>query len=49
MKPANRFFNATKTLGAETTAMVDSPVAPSSSCLASSDAVSSEYCAKLNK
>lgn len=38
-----RFFSATKTLGAETTATTSSPVAPSSSSLARSVAVSSEY------
>lgn len=38
-----RFFSATNTLGAETTAMVMSSVAPSSSCSARSVAVSSEY------
>ncbi len=38
-----RFFSATKTLGADTTAMVMSAVAPSRSCFARSVAVSSEY------
>lgn len=39
----NKFFSATKTLGAETTATTSSSVAPSSSSLARSVAVSSEY------
>lgn len=38
------FFSATNTLGADTTATVISAVAPSSSSLASNEAVSSEYC-----
>ncbi len=44
----SRFFSATKTLGAETTAMTSSspPPAPSSSSLARREAVSSEYCGR---
>lgn len=38
------FFSATKTLGADTTAILVSDVAPSRSCLARRLAVSSEYC-----
>lgn len=43
MIPTRIFFNATNTLGAETTAIVISAVAPSSSSLANKPAVSSEY------
>lgn len=39
-----RFFNATNTLGADTTAILVSAVAPARRCLARSVAVSSEYC-----
>lgn len=44
IKLTRMFLSATKTLGAETTAMLVSDVAPSRSCLARRSAVSSEYC-----